>query len=355
MLPSPLIEWTYQTITGRNLDLGSLTEKERAFLTRIEATYGTAPEWSAFSSWWSEELRRANLPTASMTYRICQDLEARLGIAQGKVAPPDYRDYLADLIEERYGSRYRFCKETGIDPGHLSRVFASRSELSLQRLNHILEALHATLVIKPEGGTVEAGNPKGLSSMVPHLPKASQGDEPKVALRSSFVEESLATRTTEQASKAALQEVPALISELYRIVDRPEELFPGRPFTIDGHLLGSIGEVLAAYRYNLDLARPSTLGCDAESVQIGKVEIKTTQGRSVSFRREPPHLIVFSLSRNGLPQEVYNGPGRTVWPHVGKRNKNGQYSIPLTKLRALAQQVPGEERLEVARSLPTLS
>jgi hypothetical protein len=46
------------------------------------------------------------------------------------VAPPDYRDYLADLIEERYGSRYRFCKETVLDPGHLSRVLSSRSKLS---------------------------------------------------------------------------------------------------------------------------------------------------------------------------------------------------------------------------------
>jgi hypothetical protein len=85
-----------------------------------------------------------------VVYRICKDLEARLGIAEGKVAPPDYRDYLADLIEERYGSRYRFCQESGVDPGHLSRVFASRSELSLQSLHHILEALHAALVIQPE-------------------------------------------------------------------------------------------------------------------------------------------------------------------------------------------------------------
>lgn len=66
------------------------------------------------------------------------------------MAAPDYRDYLADLIEARYGSRYRFCKETGVDPGHLSRVFASRSELSLQSLQRILDALHAALVIQPE-------------------------------------------------------------------------------------------------------------------------------------------------------------------------------------------------------------
>jgi len=288
--------------------------------------YGKAPEWSAFSSSWTDELRRSKLPTASITYRICQDLEARLGIAQGKIAPPDYRDYLADLIEERCGSRYRFCKDSGIDPGHLSRVFASRSELSLHSLKLILEALHATLLIRPREEFVEQVGPKDSIS------KKISG-----------------MKTTATASAAAVQEVPALISELYRIVDRLEELFPGRPFTVDGHLLGSIGEVLAAYRYNLDLKRPSTPGCDADSVQIKGVEIKTTQRRSVSFRSEPPHLVVFSLPRNGQPQEVYNGPGRTVWPHVGKRNKNGQYSITLTKLRALAQLVPEEARLKVAR------
>lgn len=92
--------------------------------------------------------------------RICQDLEARLGIAQGKVAPPDYRDYLADLIEERYGSRYRFCKATGVDPGHLSRVFASQSQLSLQSLQRILDALHAALVIQPEEDLAERISPE---------------------------------------------------------------------------------------------------------------------------------------------------------------------------------------------------
>jgi len=43
-----------------------------------------------------------------------------------------------------------FCKETGVDPGHLSRAFASRLELSLQSLQRILEALHAALVVQLE-------------------------------------------------------------------------------------------------------------------------------------------------------------------------------------------------------------
>jgi transcriptional regulator with XRE-family HTH domain len=151
---------TYQTITGRTLGLGELHAKERAFLAAVRRTYGKGPEWSEFAAWWIAELRRSGLSIESVTYRICQDLEARLGIAQGKVGPPDYRDYLADLIEERYGSRYRFCKESGVDPGHLSRVLASRSELSLQSLQRILDALHAALVIQPEEDLAERVSPE---------------------------------------------------------------------------------------------------------------------------------------------------------------------------------------------------
>ncbi|MBM3471490.1 MAG: hypothetical protein FJX73_11975 [Armatimonadetes bacterium] len=140
---------TFQTITGRTLSLEGLEEREREFLAAVQRMYEEQPEWSEFASWWAEAFRRSRLSVDSVCYRICQDLEARLGIVQGKVSPPDYRDYLADLIEVRFGSRYRFCKETGTDPGHLSRVFASRSEFSLHALRMILEKLDAALVIEP--------------------------------------------------------------------------------------------------------------------------------------------------------------------------------------------------------------
>ena len=145
----------FQTITGRALDLERLDAKEREFLAAVQAKYEKNPAWSAFASWWPKELQRSGLSAESVAYRICQDLEARLGIAQGKVAAPDYRDYLADLIDERHGSRYRFCKATGMDPGHLSRILAGRSELSLQTLQRILEQLDAALVIEPEKALTE--------------------------------------------------------------------------------------------------------------------------------------------------------------------------------------------------------
>lgn len=151
---------TYRTITGRHLDLAALSQAERDFLGTVHEKYEVGPEWSAFASWWISEFGASSLPESSTAYRICQDLEARLGIAQGKVAPPDYRDHLADLIEERYGSRSRFCKDVGVDPGHLSRVLSSQSELSLQNLQRILDALHASLVIQTEEDTVERVSPE---------------------------------------------------------------------------------------------------------------------------------------------------------------------------------------------------
>ncbi len=153
----------YETITGRRLPLDGLNASERRFLVRVCDEYESGPEWTAFESFWVREILESDLPEESVARRICHDLEARLGIAQGKVAPPDYRDYLADLIEERYGSRYRFCKETGIDPGHLSRVLSSRAELSIQSLQKIMESLHVALVIQPNEAVQERLSPQDAS------------------------------------------------------------------------------------------------------------------------------------------------------------------------------------------------
>ena len=153
----------YRTITRRPLDLSKLTREERPFIAHVNAMYKKSPEWSRFAAWWVREFAKRGLKTRGLAYRICQDLEARLGIAQRKVAQPDYRDYLADLIEEKYGSRYKFCKETGVDPGHLSRVFASRSDLSLDALKKLLQALGAALVVQEDDSLRANASPEEAS------------------------------------------------------------------------------------------------------------------------------------------------------------------------------------------------
>jgi transcriptional regulator with XRE-family HTH domain len=143
----------YLTITGRKVDLAKLTQPERDLLRealdRVRKTGG----WNRFAAWWLKAFNESGLPDSSPVFRICRDLEARLGIAEGKVAPPDYRDYLADLIEEHFGSRYRFCEATGIDPGQISRVFAGKADLSADLLRRALKALNAHLEVRPNQET----------------------------------------------------------------------------------------------------------------------------------------------------------------------------------------------------------
>lgn len=139
---------------------------------------------------------------------------------------------------------------------------------------------------------------------------------------------------------------PALIKQLYSVVDELESMF-GRHFTPDGHMVGSIGECLAAYYYGLDLTPPSTKGCDA--TKGGKnIEIKATQAKSVAFRCEPEHLIVLKLEKNGSFEEIYNGLGARVWATVSHKPlpSNGQYRVSLTRLRTLNAAVEEHERIE---------
>jgi transcriptional regulator with XRE-family HTH domain len=144
---TPLV---YQTITGRHIPSSKLNRSEKDFLTRVQQKYHGRLEWTRFAAWWNAEFTRTGLPTKSPVYRICQDLEARLGIQQGSVSPPDYRDFLADLIDAQFGSRHEFCQATGVDPGQLSRVFAGRADLSLRALQKVLEILQAQLVIQTQ-------------------------------------------------------------------------------------------------------------------------------------------------------------------------------------------------------------
>jgi transcriptional regulator with XRE-family HTH domain len=138
----------YQTITGLCIPLSKLSRLERDFLSAVRQKYHARLEWTRFAAWWNAEFTKSGLSTKSPVYRICQDLEARLGIHQGCVSPPDYRDFLADLIDDQFGSRLEFCRATGVDPGQLSRVFAGRADLSLQALQKVLAVLQAQLVIQ---------------------------------------------------------------------------------------------------------------------------------------------------------------------------------------------------------------
>ncbi|MDZ7736635.1 MAG: hypothetical protein U5P41_11435 [Gammaproteobacteria bacterium] len=138
-----------------------------------------------------------------------------------------------------------------------------------------------------------------------------------------------------------------LVTELYATVNELEAMFPGRHFTPDGHMVGSLGECLVADAYDLELKTASNKGYDAVTESGLEVEIKATQSNSVAFRSEPEHTIIIKILNDGTFEEVYNGPGAPVWQlFEGKRlPSNGQFQVSLNKLRKLNQTVAQADRV----------
>jgi len=138
------------------------------------------------------------------------------------------------------------------------------------------------------------------------------------------------------------------LHSIYEAVDALEAMFPGRHFTPDGHMVGSLGEALAAHHYGLELHAPSE-HCHDGICGERQVQVKATQGDRIAISSEPEHLLVLKLNRDGTFTEHYNGPGALVWNLVCKkpRPKNGQYQVLLRGLALLMASVPADLRLTV--------
>lgn len=128
-----------------------------------------------------------------------------------------------------------------------------------------------------------------------------------------------------------------IIRNIFALVAELEAIYPGRKFTPDGHLVGSIGEAYAAEKYGLTLLPASTERHDAVDSQGRLYQVKATGGNSIGIRSEPDYLLVLKLNRDGTLVEIYNGAGRPVWEGAGAMQKNGQRAISVAKLHRLSE------------------
>ena len=122
------------------------------------------------------------------------------------------------------------------------------------------------------------------------------------------------------------------IRQLYQIIDELETAYPEKHFTLDGILLGNLGEIYAKEKYNLTLLRESSKTHDAITPDGKYVQIKVTQGKQIGLYAKPDYLLVLQVQRVGSFTEVYYGSGKTPWEQAGKMQKNGQRHISITRL-----------------------
>src|SRR5271165_7604821 len=109
-------------------------------------------------------------------------------------------------------------------------------------------------------------------------------------------------------------QLPEAVATIYRAVDELQEKYPLRKFTPDGHLVGSIGEVVAAEALGLTLYPMSRAGHDAFDGD-GDVQIKMTGGKSVAMYAECIRLVVLRVVSPEEAEIVYDGAGAPAWAH----------------------------------------
>lgn len=133
----------YRTLGGRVLDLSGLSDEDEAVIAEMEIMAACEAPWDVFERARLEEQARRGWKIGSTAYLVAQDLGFRLAIAQGKVAPPDYRDQLRELVEERYPSLRDCAEGIGLLRGDLALVLCGSTQL-----HRLLAALGVRLVVE---------------------------------------------------------------------------------------------------------------------------------------------------------------------------------------------------------------
>ncbi|HXP79172.1 MAG TPA: hypothetical protein VN976_04650 [Verrucomicrobiae bacterium] len=139
------------------------------------------------------------------------------------------------------------------------------------------------------------------------------------------------------------------ITRLLRIVDDLQKAHPSKKFTLDGRLVGDIGEILVEEYYDVSLFEDMRSHHDGESKDGRKVQIKATMKENLTFPGDhiPDYYLGIKINKNGSFVEVFNGPGAVAAKAVEgrKRPKTNLHSISIKTLAVLSRGVNAEERI----------
>ena len=145
-------------------------------------------------------------------------------------------------------------------------------------------------------------------------------------------------------------EIDTAIKDMLKIVQALHESYPKKKFTLDGRLVGDLGEILVEYDYDLELYEGLEKHHDGETPDGRKVQIKTTMKNSLTFPVDhiPCYYIGIKIHTNGTFSEIFNGPGAVAWEAVKNRKptKTNLHSITLAALKKLNENVQEQDRIK---------
>jgi hypothetical protein len=143
--------------------------------------------------------------------------------------------------------------------------------------------------------------------------------------------------------------VPEAVKQMLAIVERLCIAYPHKRFTLDGRLVGDIGEVLVEDAYDLKLFEDMKKHHDAESSDGRQVQIKATMKKHLTFPADhiPNYYLGVVVKTDGTFMEVFNGPGAVAWEAVKDRSipKTNLHSVSVTALQKLQLRVAEKDRI----------
>src|SRR3954463_2331576 len=101
------------------------------------------------------------------------------------------------------------------------------------------------------------------------------------------------------------------VARLLAIVAELNAAYPHKKFTLDGRLVGDLGEILVAAAYDVDLLEGVQKWYDGKTSDGRRVQIKATMKESLTFpgSHVPDFYLGIRIRNDGTFEEIFNGPG----------------------------------------------
>jgi len=146
------------------------------------------------------------------------------------------------------------------------------------------------------------------------------------------------------------------IKELLKITQSLRDKYD-RSFSLDGRLVGDIGEILVSEKYGICLHPENKKIHDGYEITTGReVQIKASFKNNSYFphglERIPNYFLSVNIKESGDIEELFNGPSKFIYDHYIierklKSYKNSYYKLSPGVLRKLNAKVPLKDKINL--------
>ncbi len=143
--------------------------------------------------------------------------------------------------------------------------------------------------------------------------------------------------------------IPDAVKQMLQIVKQLHSKYPKKRFTLDGRLVGDLGEILVEDTYDVKLHEGQKKHHDGITPDGKQVQIKATMQNSLTFPVDhiPDYYLGIKINTDGTFRETFYGPGRVARESVKGRKptKTNLHTVSISILERLNEKVHEKDRI----------